>query len=55
MGWVWPLSDPVTHEKVLLVCEQNITQVRGVRGEGCMMWVHGVVHGCMSAWGRYEL
>lgn len=27
---MWPLSDPITHQKAVLVCEQNISQVKAL-------------------------
>lgn len=30
---MWPLADPVTHKQAVLVCEQNISQVRAVEDQ----------------------
>lgn len=27
---MWPLMDPITHQKAVLVCEQNISQVKAL-------------------------
>lgn len=41
LRWVlyemWPLVDPVTKQKAVLVCEQNITQVAGMQQEHSLM------------------
>jgi hypothetical protein len=29
---MWPLVDPITHQRAVLVCEQNISQVGGDMG-----------------------
>ncbi len=30
---MWPLVDPVTHKKCVLVCEQNISQVKALEDQ----------------------
>ncbi len=30
---MWPLEDPVTHRRAVLVCEQNISQVKALEDQ----------------------